>query len=335
MLERVGEWPLLDVRTPAEYEKGHVPKAVNFPLFSNEERTVVGTLYKQVSKEKAYLEGLEIVGPKMRQFVEQAKALAPNSKVLIHCWRGGQRSSSMGWLLGQAGFEVGVLVGGYKAYRKHVRERLAQIDLPLIVLGGRTGAGKTDVLKALQQLGEQVVDLEGLANHKGSAFGGLGEAAQPSIEHFENTLLARIMELYPQKRIWIENESRAIGRVYLPDGVLDNLQRAPMIDLQVPMEQRVQRLVEVYAGHDKAELGEAFGRIKKRLGGQRHKDALAALQGKDYAEAARIALTYYDKAYDHHVQANRTNPAVALSAHNSDTPEQIARQLVALANTTF
>ncbi|MFK7783533.1 MAG: rhodanese-like domain-containing protein, partial [Crocinitomicaceae bacterium] len=134
---------LIDVRTPAEYEKGHIPGAVNLPLFTNEERVIVGTTYKQRSPEKALLEGLDFVGPKMSGFIKQAKVLAPEKKVTVHCWRGGKRSFSMAWLLEIAGFEVNTLKGGYKAYRNEVLSSFEKIKHQIIILGGRTGCGKT------------------------------------------------------------------------------------------------------------------------------------------------------------------------------------------------
>ncbi|MCB0598142.1 MAG: tRNA 2-selenouridine synthase, partial [Phaeodactylibacter sp.] len=137
---------LFDVRTPAEYEKGHIPGALNLPLFSNEERAVVGTAYKQADPHQAFLQGLEYVGPKMRSFVEEARRKAPSGKVAVHCWRGGQRSSSMGWLLDLAGMDVQVLAGGYKAYRNYILEQFAACRPPLIIVGGPTGSGKTDIL---------------------------------------------------------------------------------------------------------------------------------------------------------------------------------------------
>ena len=179
--------PLLDVRSPAEFEQGHIPGAINVALFTNEERARVGTIYKTQGKDEAVLEGLRIVGPKMASIVEQALELAPERKLKVHCWRGGMRSGSVGWLLRQAGFSVEVLNGGYKAYRQKVLQELAN-PFNFVVVGGPTGSGKTHVLKALQNSGEQVIDLEGLAHHRGSAFGHMGLEEQPSSEYFENLL---------------------------------------------------------------------------------------------------------------------------------------------------
>jgi len=332
-LKQMPDWLLLDVRTPAEFEQSHIPGASNLPLFSNEERAEIGTLYKQAGPREALLRGLELVGPKMRQLVEKADALAPSRRVTLHCWRGGQRSSSVGWLLSQGGFEVQLLRGGYKAYRRHVLEGLEKLDnLPLLIVGGPTGAGKTEVLDELAQLGEQVLDLEKLAHHKGSSFGALGEPPQPSVAQFENDLWKRLQELDPDRRIWVENESRSIGRVYLPEGLWTLMQRAPLFDLKVSLANRLERLERVYAGFPQPALAAAFQRIGKRLGGQRLKWALEALEQENYKEAARIALSYYDKAYRHHTEKHKSSPLLIDLPVQEEAPAAIARALVHHAN---
>ena len=217
---------ILDVRTPDEYEKGHIPKALNLPLFSNEERAIVGTIYKQENPEKALLQGLDFVGIKMTRFIEKAKSLAPDKNIVIHCWRGGKRSSSMAWLLDLAGFNVKVLEGGYKAYKRYIQQQIENENFEFIVLGGRTGSGKTHILNALNDYGEQVIDLENLANHKGSAFGWIGEEAQPTTEQFENNLFEQLNNMERERRIWLENESRNIGSVYLPDAFWSKMKKS-------------------------------------------------------------------------------------------------------------
>lgn len=322
---------LFDVRTPAEFEQGHIPGALNLPLFSNEERAAVGTTYKQVGPYEAFLQGLDFVGPQMRFFVEEAQRLAPGGKVTAHCWRGGQRSSSMGWLLDLAGMDVEVLTGGYKTYRRYVLEQLAERPAQLLVVGGETGSGKTEVIHALRELGEQVVDLEGLAHHKGSAFGALGEAPQPTVEQFENDLYEAFRQCNPDRPVWLENESKPIGRVFIPDGFWGRILEAPLLALQVPFENRVLRLVGVYALYAKDELAAAFGKIEKRLGGQHLKAALEALEAGDYAEAARIGLRYYDKAYNHHTLSKRDHSRIFYITSENRDPMKTARELIAFA----
>ncbi len=318
---------LLDVRTPAEYEAGHIPGALNLPLFSNAERAEVGTLYKQVSPQAAFLRGLEFAGARMRSYVEQALAMAPHGRVAMYCWRGGQRSGSMAWLLGMAGMDVVTLRGGYKAWRRYIFEQMAQCPAQFIVLGGQTGAGKTLILHALHDAGQQILDLEAIANHKGSAFGSLGEAPQPTYEHFANLLYDALAALDFSRPIWVESESKAIGKVQVPSELWPHICAAPMIEIQVPLQQRVANLVALYAAYPKAQLAEAFLKIAKRLGGLHLRLALDALEANDYAQAATIALQYYDKAYQHSLSAMNRGLHWSLSPDSAD-PAEVARQLL-------
>ncbi|MEM7572704.1 MAG: tRNA 2-selenouridine(34) synthase MnmH [Bacteroidota bacterium] len=296
-LSSLEKLPVLDVRSPGEYQQGHIPSAHSLPLFSDAERAEVGTLYKQQSPDAALLRGLEISGAKMRYYVEHARNLANGQSVLVHCWRGGQRSQSMAWLLEKAGMKVQVLRGGYKAYRQYVRKWLEEKRHQYVVIGGPTGAGKTHVLHQLVELGEYIVDLERLANHKGSAFGALGEQAQPSTEHFENLLQAQLEDIPADSRVWLEDESRMIGTVYLPDPFWKQMQTSLCLDIEVPFTRRVQNLVTDYSQFSRQALQQAFRKITKRLGGQNVKAAIEALENDNYAAAAAIALQYYDKAY--------------------------------------
>ncbi len=288
---------LLDVRTPAEYARGHIPGAINFPLFENEERAEVGTLYKQQSPQAALERGLELVGPKMAGFVRRARELAEGRPLTLHCWRGGKRSGSMAWLLELAGMNVSVIKGGYKAYRRKILAMLENPPWRLVMLSGKTGSGKTEVLRELKKRGAQVVDLEELANHRGSAFGALGMPAQPSTEHFANLLYEALAGMKPDQPVWVENESRSIGRVFLPEGFWHAMLRAPKFVLEVSDDARIRRLLRDYAVFSGEELYASFEKIARRLGGLRLKQAGEALRAGDYATAARIALAYYDKAY--------------------------------------
>lgn len=317
---------LIDVRTPAEYVKGHIPGAVNLPLFTDEERVVVGTTYKKKSPEKALLEGLDFVGPKMSGFIRQAKSMAPNKKVTVHCWRGGKRSFSLAWLLGIAGFEVQTLEGGYKAYRSEVLIGFETIKQKILVLGGRTGCGKTAILKELAHLEEQVIDLEGMANHKGSAFGWIGEEEQPSVEQFENDLFELWRKFDQTKRLWVENESKNIGSVWLPQQFWDQLKAAPLINIDLPHEERIEILVEMYGGYDSSLLITAFEKIKKRLGGQHLTAALEHLEANDIGAAAGIALAYYDKSYQRLLEKNLA-PNILMLKFEGKSAGEIAKEL--------
>lgn len=295
--KRKNEVLLLDVRTPAEYAQGHIPGAVSFPLFSNEERAEVGTLYKQQSPQAAMERGLELVGPKMAGFVRRARELAAGRELVVHCWRGGKRSGSMAWLLSMAGMQVSAIEGGYKAYRRYVLEQLEHPRWKFFILSGKTGSGKTDVLHELRKQGAQVVDLEGLACHRGSAFGALGQEPQPTTEHFANLLYDALSKTDPQQPVWLENESRSIGRVFLPEGFWKAMLRSPKFTIEIPLERRIQRLLRDYAGFPPEELKAAFQKIAKRLGGLHLRQALEAIDSGNLATAAALALRYYDKAY--------------------------------------
>ncbi len=296
---------LFDVRSPIEFEKAHIPGAINFPLFSNDERAIVGTAYKQEGKEKAYVIGLEFAGAKMSHFLREARNLAKSNKVIVHCWRGGKRSQSMSWLLQNFGFEALTLIGGYKSYRKFVLNSFKEQQYKFVVLGGKTGCAKTEILHHIQQNGEQLLDLEGIARHKGSAFGALGEASdQPSTEHFENCLHHELNKLDPTKRVWVENESKHIGKVYIPKDFWTQIKSAPLINIERTFKHRVKHLVSGYSVFSNKELTNSFSKIKKRLGGLAFQNAVNAIAMEDYEEATEIALKYYDKTYLHGLATN-------------------------------
>lgn len=297
-LEAAKTFPILDVRSPAEFERAHIPGAISFPIFSNEERAAVGTCYKNEGKDKAVELGLAYVGPNLAKWVKQAKKLAVDGTVLVHCWRGGMRSGSMAWLFETAGLKVQILVGGYKAYRQLVLEKFEE-KLPLLVLGGKTGSGKTEILLGLKERGYQVIDLEGLAHHRGSAFGHLGLAEQPSSEHFENLVYHELLKFDFSKGIWVEDESRHIGQVFMNFHFFEQLRNAPLLFIDIDAEFRLPYLVEVYAKYPKEQLEKALLKIKKRLGGQHFQNALEKLDQGDFYEVAAITLHYYDKAYLH------------------------------------
>ncbi|HAD14792.1 MAG TPA: tRNA 2-selenouridine(34) synthase MnmH [Saprospirales bacterium] len=317
---------MLDVRSPGEYAHGHIPGALSFPLFDDAERSQVGTMYKQTGKEEAMELGLSIVGPKMADFVKQAKKLAPGRRLAVHCWRGGQRSGSMAWLFRQSGFDVVTLHGGYKAYRQYILDGFKTTSLKLIVLGGRTGSGKTKILHKLKNLGEQIIDLEGLAHHKGSAFGFIGEQPQPTVEQYENDLFQAISQLDPGRRVWIENESKSIGRVYIPLDFWAKMKAAPLVNIDIPNHIRLENLVKDYVLTDRSALQVAFEKIAKKLGGLHLKQAVESLEQNDFHAAAKIALQYYDKTYEHNLMLN-VSPDIRRIEFDYGDPEAIARVL--------
>ncbi|NOY50500.1 MAG: tRNA 2-selenouridine(34) synthase MnmH [Chlorobi bacterium] len=326
-------FPVVDVRSPAEFENGHIPGAINIPIFSNEERAAVGINYKKNGKETAVIKGLEIVGPKLAAFVKQAKKIAPEKTILIHCWRGGMRSASMAWLFGTAGFKVFTLEGGYKNYRRHTRSLFDKAE-KLIVLGGYTGSGKTNVLKEMEKMGAQFLDLEGIGNHKGSAFGAIGQDPQPSSEQFENNLGKKIAEFNLKETIWLEDESRQVGRCSIPDNLYARMRETKLLKIIVPKKIREKRLVEEYGCFPKELLERSILNIERRLGGLRTKQSLEALENNDLLKVAEITLEYYDKAYLHG-NAKRDKEKVYELEIDSDDPKKTAKLVLEYSNSRF
>lgn len=304
--------PVIDVRSPKEFLHAHIPGAINIPLFTDEERAIVGITYKKEGRQAAILKGLEIVGPKMATFFEALNSSEGlNSSKLesltrietlklatIHCWRGGMRSKSMATLFDFAGIKTQVIKGGYKRYRNEVRKLFSK-EWNLIILGGRTGSAKTKILHALKNAGEQIIDLEDLANHKGSAFGDLGEDPQPSTEQFENDLFFELKKLNPAKRIWIEDESHLVGQIFIPEEFWKQMRNAPVAYCDFPLAERINYLVNTYGNFEKHGVINAVKKITKRLGGQHAKAALENYETGNLAESTRIVLVYYDKTYDY------------------------------------
>ena len=377
-LELAQKYPLLDVRSPGEYKHAHIPGAYSLPLFSDEERKIVGTAYKQESREKAIKIGLDFFGPKMSRMVEEAGSIGSRptgyfghsavsnaeisdtstqsdqseianlkSKILlVYCWRGGMRSAGVAWLLDLYGFKVHTLAGGYKSFRKWVLETFKH-PFEFRVLGGYTGSGKTELLQALEQKGEKVIDLESIANHKGSAFGSIGMSPQPAQEMFENLLAIELhKKLLRESRgklqnkdysadsqtppIWIEDESQRIGLVNIPGDIWSNMRQSPISFLDIPFEERLLHIVREYGNLDKQKLTEAISRISEKLGGLNTKMAISLLEQGETPGSFRIQLEYYDK---HYFRALHNRKDIHSLLHTIDcksvTPEN-ANQLVHL-----
>jgi len=289
--------PIIDVRSPREFNHGHIPKATNISLFTNDERAHVGTVYKQQSKESAIEIGYTYVKPKLDQFISDTLKVAPNKKVIVHCWRGGMRSQSFAKHLAENGFlDVRVISKGYKAYRKLVLNDLEK-SINLKVLGGYTGSGKTKILKELEKKDYQVIDLEGLANHKGSAFGGIGHKKQPTVEQFENNLHAAWRKLDINKPIWVEDESHNIGNVKIPIQFFKQIRNANLYFMDIPKSERAKFLVTEYANKNTQLLKESVLRISKRLGDLNTRRSIQLLDEENFYEVALISLHYYDKFY--------------------------------------
>lgn len=318
---------LLDVRSPGEYNHAHIPAATSFPLFTDEERKIVGTTYKQKSREDAIKIGLDFFGPKMRKMVEEAEAISNSSQsetrnakpeILIYCWRGGMRSAAIAWLLDLYGFKVCTLAGGYKTFRNHVLQTFEQ-PFQFKILGGYTGSGKTEVLNELERHGETVVDLEKIASHKGSAFGSFKMPPQPKQEMFENLLATELWKksivnsqwsmadadnvgshspiTNHHSPIWLEDESQRIGDLNLPNAMWNMMRKSPIFFLEIPFEERLDHILEEYGECEKEKLIDSTKRISQRLGGLDAKLTIGFLERGEMKEAFRILLRYYDKHY--------------------------------------
>ena len=288
--------PIVDVRSPFEFAEGHIPNAINIPIFNDDERAVVGIIFKNKGRLPAIEKGLEIVGPKMASFVRQAKAIALTGQLAIYCWRGGMRSESMAWLFERVDIKCALLAGGYKSYRNFLLEKVG--DIPnLIVIEGYTGSGKTEILRSLREMDEQIIDLEGLANHRGSVFGGIGQEVQPTTQQFQNHLFNEILKLDLSKRVWVEGESKTVGRVFLPDPFWEVMNITQNIEIQVPRSDRVERLVLEYGTLPNDLMQNAISHIVQRLGDLRTKEILQDYSEKNLTVVADKLLDYYDKTY--------------------------------------
>ena len=296
-----GDYAWIDVRSEGEYAQAHIPGAINAPVLNNDHRHQVGLRYKQNGSTAAVRLGLQLMGPEFDRYFDQLLSLSKNRPVLIHCWRGGLRSHIASTLLAWNNQPVHLLTGGYKTYRTWALEQLQHAPA-MRVLGGHTGSGKTELLHRLQAEGIPALDLEGLAHHKGSAFGGLGQKEQPSNEQFENTLALALWwhrRLNGTAPIWVENESRNIGKCALPNGFYRSLSEAPVLAVEVSREQRAERLLNEYGHFDKALLSEKTAALQRRMGPQHEKAAQEALAENRMMDWMLILLDYYDKAYEH------------------------------------
>jgi len=291
-----GDLSAVDVRSPGEYAQGHIRNVVNIPLLNDEERVQVGTDYKQKGQQEAIRTGFRLVGPRLEGIVDAAVREANGRGMMVHCWRGGMRSRNFSQFVGMAGIKTLTLAGGYKTYRTAALESYAK-PLKIILLTGCTGSGKSEILRALHSAGEQILDLEQLAHHKGSAFGGLLQLPQPTTEQFQNELFEEIMTIDPGRRVWIEDESIAIGKIFLPKEFWNQMAASPLVQMNVQRSVRVQRLVDEYGPANRYEFLAIMRKIVKKLGGQNLKIAEERLAEGDMHTTIDVLLNYYDKAY--------------------------------------
>ena len=300
--------PLIDVRSPSEYYKGHLPNSINIPLFDNDEREIVGKIYKKEGREKAVIKGLQFFEKKLELLLDNLFInIHTNKSILktknnelpirIYCARGGMRSESIAWLLEKYNFNPITLKGGYKTYRRWILDSFSK-KWNIIVIGGKTGTGKTRLLSFLDKNKYQTIDLEGYASHRGSTFGGLGMKEQPSNEQFENRISEKLNTFNTNKNIFIEAESANIGKCKIPHEFFNQMKKSRRIEIIRSEQNRLYELIETYSVFKKSELKESVLRIKKRLGPQRTKMALDGINDEKWELVCRSVLDYYDRCYE-------------------------------------
>ncbi|GAE34713.1 tRNA 2-selenouridine(34) synthase MnmH [Halalkalibacter akibai] len=296
----------IDVRSPGEFAEFRLPNAINVPLFSNEERAQVGTVFKRNSREEAIELGLALYAPKMEYFYKRIKDLQtemPNRRIVVYCFRGGLRSRTIAGTIGLLGVDCVQLEGGIRSFRKYIQEGLeqeAQIQREYLVLSGHTGTRKTEILNQLQNKGYPVIDLENLAGHRGSIFGYIG--VQPnSQKQFDYLLLKRLKQLEQSPYVIIEGESKRLGRVILPDFLLEGKQIGERLELHYPFWARVEHVYQTYDPIKyKGEIQEGIDKITKYLSYELKEEMKVLLDREDYKGVfAKLLEGYYDPRYAH------------------------------------
>ncbi len=318
--------PILDVRSPSEFNQGHIPHAISLALFNDDERAKIGTQYKKASKQEAITLGLKIIAPHIQSLSDQAFSI--NSEIIkVHCWRGGMRSGFIAHLLEYYEKKTITLEGGYKSFRRWVIQKLKSTTFSkLIVLTGLTGTGKTAILNELQVMGEQVIDLEKLANHKGSAFGGIGLSDQPTQEQFENDLAIDLKKFDLSQPIWIEDESRLIGNRHIPNGLFNQLREGTPILIECSIEERLRRLIMEYGTAPKEQLIDSVNCISKRLGGLLTNEIKRDIENGDLEKTFEKLLSYYDKCYLYQMTRRKFNHSINAPFNSSSM--DIAKALI-------
>jgi tRNA 2-selenouridine synthase len=328
---------IIDVRSPAEFAEDHVPGAISLPVLDNEERARVGTIYVQESRFLARRIGAALVARNIARHLETALADRPGSWApLVYCWRGGQRSGAMATVLAQVGWRVSVLSGGYKTYRRRVTQALyeAEPDFRVSLLDGYTGVAKTEVLRRLAGLGLQTLDLEGLAAHRGSLFGGLKDRPQPHQKRFESSLLAALDGLDPSRPVVVEAESSKVGDLNLPPTLWKAMLAAPRIELSAPRGARARYLTGAYRDiiADPEMLEEILVKLPVHHGRERLEDWRALARAERFVDlAASLMEHHYDPAYERS-RRRETRPCLEVVTVDDLDPANLEQAANAIAS---
>ncbi|WP_018665257.1 tRNA 2-selenouridine(34) synthase MnmH [Heyndrickxia acidiproducens] len=323
----------IDVRSPSEYQNATIPGSLNIPLFNDDERAEVGTIYTQVDVHAAKERGLEIFSKKLPAFIRAFSEI--EGEKAVFCWRGGMRSRTAATVLDLMGIHAYRLQGGYRAYRKWVVDQLENADFhpPAFILGGYTGTGKTYMLRKLQKEGYPVLDLEGMANHRGSIFGDIGLRAYNQ-KTFDALLVQKLLELGNPPYVLMEAESKRVGKIVLPEFLVRNKEQGVQIIIELPVEERVRNILDDYRPweYESACLA-AFGRIKERIHTPVAKKIEEDLKGGRFESAVRLLLEYYyDPRYDHSLSISEKARVKKIRATHTDEALQQLKALLGLKN---
>ena len=320
---------LIDVRSPEEYYKGHMPNSINIPIFNNEERSIIGKKYKISGREIAVREGFKIIDSKLDKlikeiiFIKKEFLISNGTKfpaaesIKIYCARGGMRSQSMLWLLEKFNYPCIVLNGGYKAYRNWVLNSF-KFKHKIIVIGGKTGVRKTKILQKLKSLDYQILDFELLANHRGSSFGGLGMKKQPTNEQYENLISEDLNKFKKLEFIFVEAESPNIGKNRIPHELYRQMKISTRIEIIRDESKRIEELINTYSKYEKNELKDSVLRISKRLGPQRTKSAIDSIDNENWKDVCKSLLDYYDRCYEYELKNIKDVRILNMGFRNDD-----------------
>jgi len=301
---------IIDVRSPAEFALDHIPGSINYPVLNNEERAQIGTLYKQVSPFAAKKLGAAIVSRNIAQHLEQSMLDHPREwRPLIYCWRGGERSGAFTHVLNRIGWKAMQLEGGYQGFRRIVIDDLdlAAKQFQFQVICGMTGTGKTRILHELQSLGAQVLDLEGLAIHRGSVLGNEPDSEQPSQKGFETALWNALQSLDPSKPVFIESESKKVGGVHIPDALMETIRNGLCIELRSSLPTRVSWLLHEYHHflENTAQFKEKLGLLTTRYGKVQIAEWFNQIDAGDFNPLVTdLLVKHYDPAYQSSIVRN-------------------------------